>query len=264
MRMVMTNSKWLFICTLFVSFNLNSCGPIAHVDYIKPDFSTETKLDDLIGAQKEIILNNFGPPEEVLSNQELSYYLYSGTGEALAFFIFIPAPFIGRQHCLLLEFDNKDVLKDYYLQSDDTPYDYAHCDGIIRKHGIKPASEVVLLSEVKIGNATAMWALYNRKKSRGQFEFVWLCKAAEQGDYRARWELGYLHNNGLHGVRKDLVLSVMWYGLVEADGHDPKGVDNIRKQLTPEQLIEAEHLYENWKPGQCEREISGTVTNNTN
>jgi hypothetical protein len=54
----------------------------------------------------------------------------------------------------------------------------------------------------------------------------------------------------------------MWYGLVESDGHDPKGVDDIREQLSPEQLIEAEHLYENWKPGQCEREILGTNINN--
>ena len=55
----------------------------------------------------------------------------------------------------------------------------------------------------------------------------------------------------------------MWYSLVEADGHNPKGVDNIREQLTPEQLSEADHLYENWKPGRCEREIMGTEPINT-
>ena len=107
------------------------------------------------------------------------------------------------------------------------------------------------------------WELYNFKKYHGEYDFKWLCMAAKQGDYRARWELGYLHHYGLYGVRKDLVLSVMWYSLVEADGHNPKGVDNIREQLTPEQLSEADHLYENWKPGRCEREIMGTEPINT-
>ena len=56
----------------------------------------------------------------------------------------------------------------------------------------------------------------------------------------------------------------MWYSLVESDGYDPKGVDEIRKQLTPSQVAEAEYRYENWKPGQCEREIFGIEPNNTN
>jgi TPR repeat protein len=105
------------------------------------------------------------------------------------------------------------------------------------------------------GDPNAQWKLYKLNKYHGEYDFKWLCKAAEQGDYRARWELGYLYHYGVYGVRKDLVLSVMWYSLVEADGHDPKGVDNIREQLTPEQLTEAEHLYDNWIPGQCERDL---------
>lgn len=113
-------------------------------------------------------------------------------------------------------------------------------------------------------NVSPPWELYNKSKRRGIHNFKWLCAAAEQGDYRARWELGHIYFKGLYGVRKDLVQSVMWYSLVEADGHNPTSVDDIRTQLTPEQLTEAEHLYENWKSGQCEREISGTVTNNTN
>jgi hypothetical protein len=106
------------------------------------------------------------------------------------------------------------------------------------------------------------WERYKLKKSGGELDFKLLCKAAEEGEYRAQWELGYIHLYGLYGVRKDLVLSVMWYDLVEAGGHDPKGVDHIREQLTTEQLIEVEHLHENWKSGQCEREIFGAQKNN--
>jgi len=116
-------------------------------------------------------------------------------------------------------------------------------------------SEEYLLSNAEAGDAKAQWELYKLSVSSGERDFKWLCKAAEGGDYRARWELGYLHLNGLYGIQKDLVLSVMWYTLVESAGYDPKGVDNIREQLTPEQLTEAEHLYDNWIPGQCEHNL---------
>jgi hypothetical protein len=129
---------------------------------------------------------------------------------------------------------------------------------------IEPPSNEDVSPETMEVNTSAHWELYKNSKSYGVHDFKWLCTAAEEGDYRARWELGYIYLNGLYGVSKDLVKSVMWYSLVEADGHNPTGVDNIRKKLTPAQLTEAEHLYENWKPGRCEREILGTETKNTN
>jgi len=129
---------------------------------------------------------------------------------------------------------------------------------------IGPPDKKDVLPEAINVNTSAHWVLYKNSKSHGVHDFKSLCTAAEEGDYRARWELGYIYLNGLYGVSKDLVKSVMWYSLVEADGHNPTGVDHIRKQLTPEQLTEAEHLYENWKPGRCEREILGTELNNTN
>jgi hypothetical protein len=114
------------------------------------------------------------------------------------------------------------------------------------------------------GDPDAQWKLYKLKKYHGEYDFKLLCRAAEQGDYRAQWELGYLHGYGLYGVRKDLVLSLMYYSLVEAAGHDPNGIDDLRKQLSPEQLSEAEHLRESWKPGRCEREIFGSKSSDTN
>jgi len=159
------------------------------------------------------------------------------------------AGFTGFSTSFSSTFLNWKEVRDYYVLPDDWCASYAH------RQGAEPVSEEVLLSEAETGNVTAQWELYKRRKSRGEYDFKWLCKAAEQGDYRSRWELGYLYHYGLYGVRKDLVLSVMRYSLVESVGHDPKGVDNIREQLTPEQLTEAEHLYDNWIPGRCERDL---------
>jgi hypothetical protein len=128
----------------------------------------------------------------------------------------------------------------------------------------EPVSEDILLIDAKLGNAGAQWELYERRKLRGEHDFEWLCRAAEQGDYRAQWELGFLHYYGLHGVRKDDLLSVMWLSLVESGGHDSFGGYSIRKSLTPEQLAAVEHLLKNWKTGRCEREIFGTEPSDSN
>jgi hypothetical protein len=253
-------TAWLCIYTLFISLYLSGCYPLpVHND--APDFSIQPALDALIGSRKEVVLNNLGKPQQVLTSQTSSYFIYTGGGTDYHLWLVGWLPLyldkIGKQYCVLLEFSDAEILEqynvyyasDFYVLPDDWCSSYAH------RQGAEPVSEEVLLSEAETGNVAAQWELYKRRKSRGEYDYKWLCNAAEQGDYRARWELGYLYHYGLHGVRKDLVLSVMWYSLVESDGHDPKGVDNIREQLTPEQLTEAEHLYDAWKPGQCEHDL---------
>jgi hypothetical protein len=260
---------WLCIYTFFISLYLVGCYTLpVHSD--EPEFSIQPALDALIGSRKEVVINKLGKPQQVLASKTSSYFIYTGDGSDYYLWLAGWLPFyldkIGKQYCVLLEFSDAGILEQYnvysatefYVFPDDWCASYAH------RQGAEPVSEDSLLSKAETGNAAAQWELYKRRKSRGEYDFKWLCRAAEQGDYHARWELGYLFNYGLHGVHKDLVLSLMWYGLVESDGHDPKGVDDIREQLTPEQLIEAEHLYENWKPGQCEREILGTNINNPN
>jgi len=111
--------------------------------------------------------------------------------------------------------------------------------------------------------AGVWWEIFRLSVSRGEPDFGALCRAADQGDSRARRELGYLYYHGLHGVRKDPVLSAFWYGLVESYSQDPDSFSTGREQLTPEQLGELKDRYINWKPGHCERELYGTGPGNT-
>ena len=46
---------------------------------------------------------------------------------------------------------------------------------------------------------------------------------------------------GLYGIKKDRVLSLVWYSLAD--------VENMRDELTPEQLAYADSLIENWRLG---------------
>ena len=242
-------------------------GCVAVPVHSKPPlgFVDQSTLDSLIGDGKESVLILLGYPHDVYVSEKSSYFVYCAYGaehQVMLMFwfpIFIQEDTDGKLFCVLLEFDDENIFRRYRIESHSKlwsgAYDMSYC-----------ASKFFTPEEIKsFTTKDAVVDAFSQKQSQerkkvlldtGKYDIKLLCTAADQGDYRARWELGYIYHNGLYGVSKDLVQSVMWYSLVEADGHDPKGVDNIRKKLTPEQLIEVKHLYENWKPGQCERDLT--------
>jgi len=265
---------------------LAGCIPVPVGSEHPPVLVNQSTLDSMIGESKESILVSLGHPDASFASETSSYLIYGATGTEYQVFLLVWVPIAGdavpggKLFCVLLEFDEENIFSRYRINQHSvfwsdksnvsdcastffapeelkafTPKDVVLKDFFVEK---------VLLERAGLGDPNAQWELYKRSKTRGEYKFKWLCKAAEQGDSRAQWELGYIYQRGLYGVRKDLVLSVMWFSLLEAEGHDSGGVDTIRKLLTPEQIDEAEHLYESWKPGQCEREIFGTEPNYSN
>ena len=77
----------------------------------------------------------------------------------------------------------------------------------------------------------------------------WLRKAAEHepdlgGAGQGRNNLGMLYLDG-HGVPKDYVQAYVWFRL--ADFESNANLSLAKSHLTPEQILEAEHLVEQWK-----------------
>ena len=74
-------------------------------------------------------------------------------------------------------------------------------------------------------------------------EVKWLSLAAAQGDTPAQRLLGLMYNKG-EGVPQDYVRAHMWLNLVamKGDAEDVKIRDIIAKQLTPQQMGEAQKL----------------------
>lgn len=70
---------------------------------------------------------------------------------------------------------------------------------------------------------------------------IWFRKAADQGAGLAMAFLGALYGNG-ESMPKDLVAAYQWYDLATAHGWESAGErrDEIAKQMTPEQLSEAQ------------------------
>ena len=250
------NSRFLIIL-LVVCTSIYGCLPTGYIDYDKPTISNQENLNELIGKQKLLTIEKFDYPDEVLMKHDSIYYLYTGKGKGIAFFLLIPVhPVAGRGYCLLLGFDERDVLINYYLQVSESPGRSTNCDEMIHEHDLTPPSEGILLHEAKLGNAEAMYSLYKKiKETRQTSEFSWLCKSADKGYYKAQWEVGYIHYYGINGAKKDLVLSLVWYNLASTGRRITVDLQSIRNELTSEQLAMADELIENWKPGLCAQHL---------
>ena len=77
----------------------------------------------------------------------------------------------------------------------------------------------------------------------------WYRLAADQGDASAYSGLGYMYEFG-QGVPQDYVQAHKWYNLAAAQGHayGAKNRDLVAKQMTPQQIAQAQELARNWKP----------------
>jgi hypothetical protein len=82
----------------------------------------------------------------------------------------------------------------------------------------------------------------------------WFRLAAEQGDALAQYNLGVMYGNK-EGVSQDYVQAHLWLNI--AASHLPPGEvrdlavsnrDLVEKQMTPEQIAEAQRLAREWKP----------------
>ena len=77
----------------------------------------------------------------------------------------------------------------------------------------------------------------------------WYRLAAEQGFAKAQYNLGLMYADGL-GVLQDHVSAYMWWNLAGSKG-DKDAVTNkntVEKDMTPQQIEEAQRLARNWKP----------------
>jgi len=77
----------------------------------------------------------------------------------------------------------------------------------------------------------------------------WYRLSAKQGNHLAQRRLGLMYERG-DGVQRDYIQAYMWYILGAANGSE-RGIalrDTLAKQMTPEQIDEAQKLAQEWRP----------------
>jgi TPR repeat protein len=79
----------------------------------------------------------------------------------------------------------------------------------------------------------------------------WFRKAAEQGHPEAQHALGLMYRYHVAGMPQDVVLAYMLMNLAAASGHRNalEQRTGIARQMSQEQIEEAQALSRNWKPG---------------
>ena len=75
----------------------------------------------------------------------------------------------------------------------------------------------------------------------------WYRLASEQGQARAQSNLGHMYEGG-NAVPQDYVQAHKWYNLAGANGLEDarENRDIVAKQMTPEQIAEAQRLAREW------------------
>ena len=128
------------------------------------------------------------------------------------------------------------------------------------------------------GDKDAQWFLYQLQPNLKSMK--WLCKEADQGDEKARNELGYLYYYGSDKYREllnihvpaELSRSCMWFHLagqveiterpktkdskVEPKPYESAEVERTAKVMTTQEIEEAEQLVRAWQPGNCETDLA--------
>jgi TPR repeat protein len=86
-----------------------------------------------------------------------------------------------------------------------------------------------------------------------------LCKSADGGVADARYNLALIYEHGENGIQRDYVRAYMWYILSAQAGSQLSSKHAARvatEYLAPEDLSKAEQAIQEWKPGQCEKDLA--------
>ena len=83
------------------------------------------------------------------------------------------------------------------------------------------------------------------------------CANADLGHADAQKHIADIYFYGKYNVNKDMQRAYVWYSLAVTGGSDEADtrLGSVESVLTPDQLTEAQRLFEQWEPGQCERDL---------
>jgi TPR repeat protein len=97
----------------------------------------------------------------------------------------------------------------------------------------------------------AMYYTGNAVPQDEKLAVQWFHKAAEQGHPEAQYALGLMYRSHVAGLPQDVVIAYMLWNLAAASGHKNAVQQRaaLTRQMSEEQIEEAQALSRNWKPG---------------
>lgn len=233
-------------------------------------YSSEYEIKQLVdsGASRDDIITKLGRPTRQYGSdisyracrKGAGYYIeiYPGGGDVTR----------SETKCyeLILHFNRNDRLTSYEKHRLDPPFTAQ----LKTPHGdLLP----YLRSMAKKGFPESQWRLYD-EYGRKPEDIIWLCRSADNGYAKAQLSVGRLYLLA-PSIPDYKIKAYMWYrhaatgdtlqALLPDELAQKSAVTlmhETEKALTPEQLTEANALYADWLPGQCELELVQEIDGN--
>jgi hypothetical protein len=247
---------------------LHGCYAISDPDIWPRDFVQQDTLPTLVGMRESDVVERLGVPKVVVKTHDHVSYLYEhidqDTGVDVAVYIPFHVYKAWEVRCVLLEFDEDGILRGYKLESGGAVRSgwgsgFFDCTNLFRfdlseQQLVDPRIHIAIGADYGVAE---QYAWYLSRPPNDPDRLPYLCRAADGGHPNAQIEVGRHYSQGVDGVTKDLKRAYVWYSL--AQGAFGRGVhlQLIAKEMTPEQIAEAEQMLTDWKPGQCERDLLG-------
>jgi hypothetical protein len=271
---------------LSVLMLLHGCYSISDPDIWPKDFVQKNILPELIGKSETVVLEKLGPPKFVVSEKDATSYVYEKVEDDTSILMigYIPfppdlfSPYKGHEtSCVLLEFDDNDVLQKYKIHSRGAASEadtdgFAECAELFGIRNNKNMLQWCLYES--IGHNEDVMAIdvveeyqwYKLQTLEDTTRFQWLCRAADHGHPNAQAEVGRHHLKGLNSLQKDLTRAYVWYTLSASSSCFSYSyafdLQKLTREMTSEQIAQAEKQLQNWGPGLCEHELIPVNTGN--
>ena len=154
-------------------------------------------------------------------------------------------------------------------KGDCLPYnDWVKDDGIKLRQGIDTGYDMLSKNIVaRFYDACSAWKFSDEDTAwRFRNEVGTYCPNADLGHADAQKRIGDIYFTEFHThpnpVNNDLKRAYVWYRL-SCEGGDKDAEDSLKQvesELTPQQLAEAQQLFEQWKPGNCQIDLKHKIS----
>ena len=138
----------------------------------------------------------------------------------------------------------RTLLGAMYGEGYGVPQDSDESMNLLRKAAEQGLLKAAEQGEVLAQKYLAFYMGFGNKTTESNY---WTRKAAEQGD---RWAQRHHGARYMHGPNADRLLAYMWLDLAAAQGARgaAEARDQVAKEMTPDQIAEAQRLARKWEP----------------
>jgi len=217
------------------------------------------KVPELLAADQKItrndVISEMGEPvETILENDGSRVDIYDTGIHCIGMIFLVP----------VVDYDPEILTVDYspdgfFLTAQiwpdiESPNDFVGAHN--RREKLEEACKLPFSEAIQLDATTQYKTVQTCSDANSLFRWQWVCLAAHQGHHDAQYDVANRYRRGSSPVQLDPIEAYKWLSLAAKDGDAIKRYyrDVLVRQLSPEQIAEAERLVAEWQPNPAECE----------